>query len=141
MNHSHTIPLCESHSTRLFFGSALEAAFDDVSFFLFRPWDAEDRVILGYISRPFGLLLLVLDNYSPRRGSWALMESGRGPQILWPHNSLSKSCCPDPRTEMRVLMTSSLCHNLSILVIYQLQRLFVCLRHVLGALGGETCLH
>ena len=66
-------------------GSALEVAFDDVSLFPFGPQDAEDRVILGCISKPFGLSLLVLGNYSPRRGPWALMESGPGPQILWPH--------------------------------------------------------
>ena len=67
-------------------GSALEVAFNDVSFFPFRPWDAEDSVILGCISRLFGLSILVLDNYYPRRGPWALMENGLGPQILWPHN-------------------------------------------------------
>ena len=104
-------------------------------------WDAEDRIVLGYISRPFGLSLLVLGNYSPRRGPWALMESGPRSQILWPHNNPSKSCCPDPRTERRVLMTSGLCQSLSIFVTYQFQRLFVCPRHVLGALEGETCLH
>ena len=84
-HYSHTVPPCESHSTRLFFGSTLETAFDDVSFFPFRPWDAKDKVILGCISRPFGLSILVLGNYSPRPGPWALMESGPGPQILWPH--------------------------------------------------------
>ena len=63
----------------------MEAAFDDVSFFLFRPWDAEDMAILGCIPRLFGILILVLGNYSPRPGPWALMESGPGPQILWPH--------------------------------------------------------
>ena len=122
-------------------GSALEAAFDDMSLFPFSPWDAEDRVILCCTSRPFGFPLLVLGNYSPRRGPWALMESGPGPQILWPHNSPLKSCYPDLRTEKRVLMTSGLCQNLSIPVIYQFQRLFVCPEHVLGALEGETCLH
>ena len=74
--HASPIPLAFS------FGSALEAAFDDVSLFLFSPRDAEDRVILGCISKPFGLSLLVLGNYSPRRRPWALMESGPGPQIL-----------------------------------------------------------
>uniref|UniRef100_A0A7N2LCP5 Uncharacterized protein n=1 Tax=Quercus lobata TaxID=97700 RepID=A0A7N2LCP5_QUELO len=38
-------------------------------------WDAEDRVILGCISRPFELSLHVLDNGSPQRGPWALMET------------------------------------------------------------------
>ena len=68
-------------------GSALEAAFNVVSFFPFRPWDAEDRVILGCISRPFGLLLPVVGNYYPRREPWALMKSESGSQILWPHIS------------------------------------------------------
>ena len=63
-------------------GSALEAAFDDVSFFPFRPWDAEDMVILDCIPRLFGILILVLGNYFPQRGPWVLMESGLGPQIL-----------------------------------------------------------
>ena len=47
--------------------------------------DAKDMVILGCIPRLFGILILVLGNYSLRRGPWALMESGSGPQILWPH--------------------------------------------------------
>ena len=49
-------------------GGALEAAFNDMSFFPFKSWDAEDRVILSCISRLFGLSLLVLGNYSPRHG-------------------------------------------------------------------------
>ena len=72
-------------------GSALEVAFDDVSFFPFSPWDAKDRVILGCTSRLFGFSLLVLGNYSPRHGPWALMESGLEPQILWPHNYITQS--------------------------------------------------
>ena len=54
----------------------------------FRPRDAEDRVILGCTFWPFGLSPLVLDNYSPRSEPWALMESGPGPQILWPHRNV-----------------------------------------------------
>ena len=72
----------------LFSGSTLGAAFDGVLFFSSRFWDAEDRIVLGYISRPFGLSLHVLGNTSPRRGPWALMESGPGSQILWPHTYL-----------------------------------------------------
>ena len=53
--------------------SALGTAFDGVPFLPSRFWDAEDRIVLGYISRPFGLPLHVLDNASPRRGPWALM--------------------------------------------------------------------
>ena len=51
-----------------FSGSALEVAFDGVLSFPFRPWDAENKVILGCIPRLFGILILVLGNYSPRRG-------------------------------------------------------------------------
>ena len=59
----HASPILLAFSSR----SALEVAFDDMSFFPFKPWDAEDRVILGCISRLLGLSLLVLDNYSPWR--------------------------------------------------------------------------
>ena len=63
-------------------GSALGVAFDGVPSLPSRFWDAEDKIVLGYISRPFGLSLHVLGNTSPRRGPWALMESGPGSQIL-----------------------------------------------------------
>ena len=36
---------------------------------------------------------------------------GRSPQILWPHNSPSKSCCSAPRTRRRILMFSGLYHS------------------------------
>ena len=55
-------------------------------FSLLGPRDAEDRVILSCISRPFGLPLHVLSSDSPRRGPRALIESGPGSQILWPHS-------------------------------------------------------
>ena len=38
---------------------------------------------------------------------------GRGCQILWPHNSPSKSCCPAPRVGRRILMSSGPCHGWS----------------------------
>ena len=82
MNHSYTAPHASPISLAFSSGSALEAAFNDVSLFPFSPWDAEDRVILGCISRPFEFSLLVLGNYSPRLGLWALTEIGPGPQIL-----------------------------------------------------------
>ena len=63
-------------------GGLLEAAFDDMSLFPSKSWDAKDKVILGYISRLFGLSPLVLDNYSPRHGPWALVE--RGPDHKFP---------------------------------------------------------
>ena len=59
-------------------GSALEVAFDGVLLFPSKFWDAEDRIVLGYISRPFGLSLHVLDNISLRRGPWALMQGVPG---------------------------------------------------------------
>ena len=59
-------------------GGVLEATFDETSFFPLKSWDAEDRVILGCVSRLFGLSLLVLGNYHPRHGPWALVESGPG---------------------------------------------------------------
>ena len=54
-------------------GSALRAAFDGVPFFPSKFWDAEDKIVLGYTSRPFGLSLHVLSNVSPQLGPWALM--------------------------------------------------------------------
>ena len=86
MNHSHTVPRASPILLAFSSGSALGAAFDEMSFFPSRPWDAEDKVILGCTSRPFGLSLLVLGNFSPQRGPWALMKSGLRSQILWPHN-------------------------------------------------------
>ena len=65
-------------------GGLLEAAFDDMSLFPSKPWDAEDRVILDCVSRLFGLSLLVLGNYLPRHGPWALVESGPGRKFSGP---------------------------------------------------------
>ena len=62
----------------------LEAAFDDMSLFPLKSWDTEDRVILGCISKLFGLSLLVLGNYSPWRGPWVLLESGPGHKFSGP---------------------------------------------------------
>ena len=53
--------------------STLGAAFDGMSIFPSRFWDAKDRIVLGYISRPFGLSLHVLGNVSSWCGPWALM--------------------------------------------------------------------
>ena len=47
----------------------------------------------------------------PRHGPWAWYEMGRSPQILWPHNSPSKSYCPAPRAGRRILMFSGLYHG------------------------------
>ena len=66
LNHSYTILTLSS-------GSALGVAFDGVPFFPSKFWDAEDRIVLGYTSRSFGLSLHVLGNVSPWLGPWALM--------------------------------------------------------------------
>ena len=67
-------------------GSASKATLDDMSLYPLKSRDAEDRIILGCISRLFGLSPRVLGDYSPRHGPLALMESGPEPQILWPHS-------------------------------------------------------
>ena len=64
---------CSYTILALSFGSALRAAFDGVPFFPSKFWDVEDRIVLGYTSRPFGLSLHVLSNVSPQLGPWALM--------------------------------------------------------------------
>ena len=49
-------------------------------------WSAEDRVILGNISRQSGLSLFVLELFfAPRHGPRAWYEMSRGHQIFWPH--------------------------------------------------------
>ena len=70
----------------LLLGGLLEAAFDNMLFFSLKSWDAEDRVILGCVSRLFGLSLLVLGNYPPQHGPWALVESGPGRKFSGPTN-------------------------------------------------------
>ena len=67
-----------------FSGGVLEAAFDEMSLFPLKSWDAEDMVILGWVSRLFGISLLVLGNYPPRHGPWALVESGPGRKFSGP---------------------------------------------------------
>ena len=47
--------------------------------------DAEDRIILGYISRPFRLSLYVLGYIPSQLGPRALKQSGPESQVLWPH--------------------------------------------------------
>ena len=77
-----TIPTLYPHVGSILLASSsrgiLEAAFDEMSLFPFKSWDAEDRVILGCVFRLFSLFLLVLGNYPPRHGPWALVESGLG---------------------------------------------------------------
>ena len=66
LNRSYTVLVLSS-------GNALWSAFDGVPVLPSRFWDAEDRIVLGYISRPFGLSLYVLGNVSPRLGPKVLM--------------------------------------------------------------------
>ena len=68
----------------------MEAAFVDMLLFPLKSWDAEDRVILGCVSRPFGLSLLVLDDYPPQHGSWALVESGPSRKFSGPTSVYTK---------------------------------------------------
>ena len=72
------------------FGDLLEAVFNDMLLFPLKSWDAEDRVILGCVSRPFGLSLLVLGDYLPRHGPWALVESGPGRKFSGPTSVYTK---------------------------------------------------
>ena len=65
-------------------GSVLEAVFDKMSLFPLKSWDAEDMVILGCVSKLFGLSLLVISNYPPWHGPWALVESGSGRKFSGP---------------------------------------------------------
>ena len=69
-------------------GGLLEVALDDMSLFPSESWDAEDKVILGCVSRLFGLSLLVLGNYPPRHGLWALVESGPSRKFSSPYKNL-----------------------------------------------------
>ena len=65
-------------------GGLLETIFDGMSLFPLKSWDAEDRVILGYVFMLFGLFLIVLGNYPPRHGPQALVESGPGRKFFGP---------------------------------------------------------
>ena len=57
-------------------GALWEAAFNGVPFFPFGFWNAEDRIVLGNISRPFGLSLYVLRHFP-------LLGAGLGPNTKW----------------------------------------------------------
>ena len=90
----------------------------------------------------FAPSLVIFRRFPHRPGPLGLIfEMGRGTQILWPHNSPSKSCCSEPWTGRRVLTFSGYLTGLSSLVICWRLRLFACLRHVAGALVSWTCLH
>ena len=58
----------------LFLGVLWEAAFASVLFSPLGIWDAESRIVLSNVSRPFGLSLSVL-------GRFSLLDAGLGPSI------------------------------------------------------------
>ena len=75
-------------------------------------WFAEDRVVHSNISWQYGFPLFVLGHFFLLGIGLGLdMEWAGFYQILQPHNSPSKSYCPAPRTERRVLMSSGLYHG------------------------------
>ena len=75
-------------------------------------WSAEDRVILGSISWQSGFPSFILRHFFLLGMGLVLDMKWAGLcQILQPHNSPSKSYCPAPRTEMRILMFSGLYHG------------------------------
>ena len=95
---------------------------------------AENKIVFGDVSKPFGLFSFVL-------GHFFLLGVGLGLSMKWarvikffvPTITPSKSCCPAPQTERRILVSSGLYHGLSSLVLHRCQSLFICLRHIPGA--------
>ena len=94
----------------LLLGAPWEATFAGVLFSPLGIWDAEGRIVLGNVSRPFGLSLSVLSYFF-------LLGAGLGLSIKWAgvvrFLGPTIACCPAPRMERRVLVTSGLCHGLS----------------------------
>ena len=72
----HHTPVCVLLYLSFFLGALWEAAFDGVLFFPSGVWSAKDRIILGNISRPFGLSLYVLRHFS-------LLSTVLGPSTEW----------------------------------------------------------
>ena len=103
----------------LSFATTGRAALDGVLLFPF--YDTGSPRIGSSAMPPssFGPSLVILGRFPPQPGPLGLIyiKMGQGTQILWPHNSPSKSCCNDPRTGMRVLMSSGYPIGLSSLVI------------------------
>ena len=60
----------------LLLGAFWEAAFVDVLFSPLGIWDTESRIVLGNVSRAFGLFLSVL-------GHFFLLGAGLGPSTKW----------------------------------------------------------
>ena len=69
------------------------------------------RIWLSSVVQFGGLDSIHLSSGISYSSAWAWYLMGRSPQILWPHNSPSKSCCPDPRTGRRILTFSGLHHG------------------------------
>ena len=98
----------------LSFATTGRAALDGVLLFPF--YDTGSPRIGWSSAMPpssFGPSLVILGRFPPQLGPLGLIyiKMGQGTQILWPHNSPSKSCCLDPRTGRRILMFSSLYHG------------------------------
>ena len=65
-----------SYCTSLFLGALWETAFDGVALFPSGVWNAENKIVLGHVSRLFGLSLFVL-------GHFFLLGVGLGFSIEW----------------------------------------------------------
>ena len=63
---------------------------------------------------------------------WPQCKNGPGPQILGPHNSPSKSCCPTFQSEKRVLAMPSLYHSSFSSNLHQCQCPFIYLVNALS---------
>ena len=75
-------------------------------------------MVLGGASQRLGPSLLILGRFFFLGVGLRLDMKWAGLcQILQPHNSLSKSCCPAPRMDKRVLMSSEPLSGLSSLVL------------------------
>ena len=57
-------------------GALWKDAFDGVPSFPSRVWSAEDKIVLGIVSRTFGLSSYVLGHFS-------LLGAGLGPSTKW----------------------------------------------------------
>ena len=135
LNHFRTVPPRGSHSTRISFKGLFGGSHHrDVALLLeVLECRGQGHPRLFHSTLRFFLI-------HPRQIPSSARAPGPnrawvGSQVPWPHNNPSKSCYPSPRTDRRVLMTSDTYQCLSILVTYRFLRLFVCPRHVSGALG------
>ena len=110
----HSCPLCWSFCLGRLGGLSLRVCYFPLQW----PWLAEDKIVLGDAFQQLGPSLLIL---------WCFFFLGVGLeldmkwaglcQILQPHNSPSKSCCPAPRTKRKVLISSEPFSDLLSLVL------------------------